>query len=216
MTARQALVLIAAMTLFFAAFAAVGAIPVSSIFIAAGVMGGSAAIALVLRRWIDRSVASSLSSAGTPGSESAGFEVSSYKPYRSWTVIGTVTTTVAGYARRFKVLDATQRWGLKLLKRLGLGRRLDVGDDEFNREIYVEGNAEFASRLFASAERREAARAIFRMGFFAIECRHDLLLAFRHGKVPDDVAVQVRPYMLLLARSAELSAQESSIRMLPH
>ena len=213
MTPWQALVLVAAMTLFFAAFAAVGAIPVSGVFIAAGIMGAAAAIALVLRRWLDRSVANSLSTAGTPGGESARFKVSSYRPYRSWGAIGTVTTTVAGVAGRFEVHDAKQRWGLRLLKRLGLGRRLAVSDDEFNQEIYVEGNAELASKLFASAERREAARAIFRMGFFAIECRHDLLLAFRHGTVPDDVAVHAGPLLLLLARSADPSAPASSMRV---
>lgn len=203
MRAWQALVLVTAMVLFFASLTVVGAFPVSAVFAAAGIMGVAVALALVSRRWMDRSVANALASSGPPGSENAGLEVSSYRPYRSWSVIGTVTTTAAGVAQRFTVHDATQRWGLRLLNRLGVGRRLAVDDEEFNREIYVESNAEVGARLFASAESRGAARAIFRMGFFAIEFRHGLVVASRHGKVPDDVAVQVRPHLLLLARSAE-------------
>ena len=210
MTPAQALVLVAAMTLFVAAFAVGGAIPVSTVFTAAGIMGSAAALALALRRWLDRKVASSLSSAGAPGSESGGFRVSSYRPYRSWSVIGTVTTTVAGVARRFTLHSARQRWELRLLKRLGVGRRLAVDDDEFNREIYVEGNATTGSRLFASAESREAARAIFGMGFFAIEFRHGLLQAFRHGEVPEGVAAQAGSHLLLLARAAEASARATT------
>lgn len=215
MTPTQALVLVSAMALFVAAFAAAGAIPVSTVFIAAGIMGSSAALALALRRWLDRKVASSLSSTSAPGSESGGFKVSSYRPYRSWSVIGTVTTTVAGVAKRFTLHNARQRWELRLIKRLGIGRRLAVNDDEFNREIYVEGDAAVGARLFASADSREAARAIFGMGFFAIEFRHGLLQAFRHGEVPEAIAAQAGPHLLLLSRAAEASAQASSIRVRP-
>lgn len=200
MTAGQALVLVTAMALFFAIPAALGVMPWSAALFALGIMGSGVALALALRRWLDRSVANSLSQGGPPGSDSAAFEVSSYTPFRSWNVIGTVTTTAAGVGERFSLHNAKQRRTLRLLKRLGFGRRLDVDDDEFNREVYVERNPEIGDKLFAAAERREAARAIFRMGFFAIEYRHGLVVALRHGKVPDDVAVRVCPHLLLLAK----------------
>ena len=202
MTTGQALVLVAAMALFFGGFAAVGALPLSAVLMGTGAAASGAALALVLRRWMDRGVARSLSRAGPPGSERAAFEVSSYTPYRSWSVIGTVTTTVAYDGKRFTLHDAKQRVGLRLLKRLGFGHRLAVRDEEFNRDVYVERNPEVGATLFASAECREAARAIFSLGFFAIEYRHGLVLTLRHGTVPDNVAAGVRPHLLVLATHA--------------
>lgn len=207
-TPRRSLVLVAAFALFFGAFAAFGDLPVSGALIGTGIVAGSAALALVLRRWMDRSVARSLSRAGPPGSPSAAVEVSSYRPYRSWSVIGTATTALAGDVGRFTLHDARRRTGLRLLKRLGLGHRLALDDEEFNDEVYVKRNPEIGATLFASAECREAARAIFSMGFFAIDYRHGLVQAFCHGEVPNETAVAIRPHLLALARNAGVAGSE--------
>lgn len=200
--------LVVAMGLVFGGFAVAGALPISGAVLGTGAAAGGAALALVLRRWMDRSVARSLARAGPPGGESARLEVSSYTPYRSWSVIGTVTTTAAYNGKRFNMHDAKRRMGLRLLKRVGFGHRLDVGDEEFSRDVYVEYNPEIGAKLFASAECREAARAIFGMGFFAIEYRHGLVVASRHGKVPDNVAEEVRPHLLVLAANTGVVAHE--------
>lgn len=203
-----ALGLVVAMALFFGGLAVAGDFPMSGALMGTGIAASGAALGLVLRRSMDRSVARSLSRAGPPGSESAAIQVSSYRPYRSWSVIGTVTATSAYEGKRFNMHDAKRRMGLRFLKRVGFGRRLAVGDEEFNRDVYVERNPEVGAKLFASAESREAARAIFSMGFFAIEYRHGLVLASRHGRVPDNVAAGIRPHLLVLATNAGVVSHE--------
>ena len=204
-----ALGLVAAMALFFGAFAALGDFPWSGALMGTLVAAGGAALGLGLRRLIDRSTARSLSRGGPSGSESAAFQVSSYRPYRSWSVIGTVTTTAAYEGKRFMLHDAKHRLGRRLVKRLGFGRRLAGLDEEFNRDVYVDHSPEVGAKLFASAESRAAARAIFDMEFFAIEYRHGLVMAFRHGKVADHVAAAARPHLLVLAANSGAVSHES-------
>lgn len=198
MTLWQAAILVFAVSLFLAALA----LPLATVLGGAAIMIAAAALALFLRRIMDRETARSLSGGGPPGSDSAEVEVDWYHPYRSFTVVGTVATKAAAEVERFTVHDASRRPGLRLLKRLGLGRRLGVDDEEFERLIYFESKPQAGARLFATAESRLAARAIFDLGFFAIDFRHGLVVALRRGKVSDDIAARVRPHLVLLARNA--------------
>jgi hypothetical protein len=124
----------------------------------------------------------------------------SFLPGRS---VYEVRTDFAGDYKWFTLYDLAQNAAMRLFKRLGGSHRLAIDDDGFNREVYVERNPEMGAKLFSSAERREAARAIFHMGFFAIEYRNGLVRALHRGKVPDDVAVGIRPHLRVLARSAD-------------
>jgi hypothetical protein len=182
----------------------VGDMPASDFLIVvgivAGVSGGGVALGTFLKRWEDRSTLRRLSRGSAPGTENAAFEVGR-ESGRYEKGHGIVRTTVAGDVKWFTLYDLKQNAGRRLFKRLGLSSRLAIDDEGFNREIYVERNPQVGAMLFASAERREAARAIFRMGFFLIEYRNGLLSAHRWGEVPDDVAAAVRPHFLVLARS---------------
>jgi hypothetical protein len=183
----------------------VGDMPVSDFLIvasiAAGISAAAVALGTFLKRWEDRSTLRGLSRGGAPGTEDAVFEVRR-EMGRYERGQGIVRTAVASDVKWFYFYDLKQSAGWRLFKRLGLSHRLAIDDEEFNREIYVERNPEVGTKLLASAESREAARATFRLGFFLIEYRHGVLSAHRWGEVPDDVAAAVRPHLLVLARSA--------------
>lgn len=171
--------------------------PASDLLIIAAMVGGGVALGLALRRWMDRRETKELSRRA--GAQGTAFDVGVEHTSGGGAVYYSVKTTFAGDPAWFTLYDLKQSAGFRLFKRLGLSHRLAIGDDEFNREIYVERNPEMGAVLFASAERREAARAVFRLGFSTIQYRGGLLWALHKGEVPDDVAVAVRPHLLVLA-----------------
>lgn len=151
------------------------------------------------RRLLDRSTARSLARSGAGGGQGAAFQVSSYfRGGRGTSEVISLCPEADRFLRRYVIRDASRSAWLRLLNRLKLGRRVTVDDDAFNREIYASRRA--APGLFASRERRDAVRQIFRAGFFAIEYRNGLVGALRHGEVPPDVAVAIQPHLSVLAR----------------
>ena len=198
MTAREIVIGLVGTALVLGVLALFFDMPPTALFVIGGSVVGGAALGLAMRRWMDRTEAEALSHRA--GNQGTRFDVA----YRRTSGGGyyTVTTTFAGDPGWFSVYDLKQSAGMRMFKRLGLSYRLEIDDENFNREIYVERNPRLGAVLFASAGRREAARAVFRLGFFAIQYRGGLVSVLCRRSVPNDVAAAVRPYLTVLARSA--------------
>lgn len=197
MTLREILLLLAVAVLFAGAIALGSGRPFSEVWWAGVPIVAGVVLGLALRRAIDHSTARRLAHGVAAGGAQA-IEVSFYNASGSGQV-GTLSARCASDVGWFNLRPTTGHPGLRLLKWLGLSHRLPVEDPSFEAEVYVERSPGIGATLFATRERREAALALFRLGFFAIDYRNSLVVARRRGKVPPDIAAAAEPHMRTLA-----------------
>lgn len=198
MTLREILLLLAVTALFVGAIALGSGQPLAEVWWAGLPIVGGVGLGLTLRRALDRGTAKRL--AGELARRPGAVEASSYSSQGM--AVGTLTALCAREVGWFQLRPTVGRPGWRLLRWLGLSHRLSIDDDDFNAAVYVDRNPALGTALFSARETREAALALFRLGFVVVEYRNGLVQTRRKGKVPPEIATSAEPHMRALAAAS--------------